>query len=265
MNHLKQLVGLRTIKTGIAVFLAVIIAKIGPFEYPFFMGMTAIIAMDKTMSKSIIMGRNRVLGTLLGAIIGVLLSYVDRGNALLCGIGIIILILLCNKFNLQGSITIGGIVMLAIMVHTDKTPIFYGFHRTLDTLIGASIAFIVNAMVFPYFTLEKLDELTIDIWNQTDKLVLELEQRNIVSFTEIKNNLEKIGIELANYDNELMLRKKREYVDKIKKHYDMAKRLLLEASIIETINDNNEVFDYHINKALNIYQEYIIEVQKKAA
>ena len=64
--------------------------------------------------------------------------------------------------------------MLAIMVHTDKTPIFYGFHRTLDTLIGAFIAFIVNAMIFPYFTLEKLDEIMIDIWTQTDNLVLEL-------------------------------------------------------------------------------------------
>ena len=136
MSHLKQLIGLRTIKTGIAVFLAVIVAKIAHFEYPFFMGMTAIIAMDKTMSKSLIMGRNRVLGTLFGAIIGVLLSYIDRGNALLCGIGIILLILICNRLKLQGSITIGGIVMLAIMVHTDKTPIFYGFHRTLDTLIG---------------------------------------------------------------------------------------------------------------------------------
>ena len=51
MSHLKQLIGLRTIKTGIAVFLAVNVAKIAQFEYPFFMGMTAIIAMDKTMSK----------------------------------------------------------------------------------------------------------------------------------------------------------------------------------------------------------------------
>ena len=102
MSHLKQLIGLRTIKTGIAVFLAVIVAKIAHFEYPFFMGMTDIIAMDKTMSKSLIMGRNRVLGTLFGAIIGVLLSYIDRGNALLCGIGIILLILICNRLKLQG-------------------------------------------------------------------------------------------------------------------------------------------------------------------
>ena len=260
MSHLKQLIGLRTIKTGIAVFLAVIVAKIAHFEYPFFMGMTAIIAMDKTMSKSLIMGRNRVLGTLFGAIIGVLLSYIDRGNALLCGIGIILLILICNRLKLQGSITIGGIVMLAIMVHTYKTPIFYGFHRTLDTLVGAFIAFIVNAMIFPYFTLEKLDEIMIDIWTQTDNLVLELEQRNVVSFAQIKENLDKIGLELSNYDNELMFNKKREYVSKIVKHYEMAEELLFEAQIITTIHDNDEVYDYHVNKALKIYQTYIEQI-----
>ena len=146
------------------------------------------------------------------------------------------------------------------MVHTDKTPIFYGFHRTLDTLIGAFIAFIVNAVIFPYFTLEKLDELMIDIWTQTDNLVLELEQRNVVSFAQIKENLDKIGLELSNYDNELMFSKKREYVSKIEKHYEMAKELLFEAQIITTIHDNDEVYDYHVNKALKIYQTYIEQI-----
>ena len=150
--------------------------------------------------------------------------------------------------------------MLAIMVHTDKTPIFYGFHRTLDTLIGAFIAFIVNAMIFPYFTLEKLDEIMIDIWTQTDNLVFELEQRNVVSFAQIKENLDKIGLELSNYDNELMFNKKREYVSKIVKHYEMAEELLFEAQIITTIHDNDEVYDYHVNKALKIYQTYIEQI-----
>ena len=75
-------IGLRTIKTAIAVTICVILANIFDLEYPFFMGMTAIISMDKTMTNSLKMGRNRVFGTFLGACIGILLSYVDRGNAL---------------------------------------------------------------------------------------------------------------------------------------------------------------------------------------
>ena len=153
-----MLIGLRTIKTGLAVVLSIMIGRLFNLEYPFFIAMTAIISMDKTMMNTLKMGRNRVFGTFLGACIGIMLSYIDRGNALLCGVGMIILITICNYLKLQGSITIGGIVMIAIMVHTDKTPLFYGFHRTLDTLIGAGISFIVNLFVFPYSRLQTIDQ-----------------------------------------------------------------------------------------------------------
>ena len=57
-----------------------------------------------------------------------------------------------------------------------------------------------------------------------------------------------------------MFNKKREYVSKIVKHYEMAEELLFEAQIITTIHDNDEVYDYHVNKALKIYQTYIEQI-----
>ena len=166
---MKKILGLRTIKTGVALALAIFVAQILEIEYPFFVGMTAIISMDKTMTNSLKMGRNRVVGTFLGACIGVLLSYVDRGNPLLCGIGIMMLILICNKLRLQGSITIGGIVMIAIMVHTDKTPLFYGFHRTFDTLICALVSLFVNIVLFPYANNKRLTNIIVQLWEQLIK------------------------------------------------------------------------------------------------
>jgi len=68
---MKKILGLRTIKTGVALALAIFVAQILEIEYPFFVGMTAIISMDKTMTNSLKMGRNRVVGTFLGACIGV--------------------------------------------------------------------------------------------------------------------------------------------------------------------------------------------------
>ena len=151
-------IGLRTLKTGLVVTLSVIISRLIGLEYPFFVVMTAIISMDKTSISSLKMGRNRVFGTFLGAVIGVGLSYIDRGNPFLLGLGVILLIQICNNLKLQGAITIGGIVMTAIMVHTDKTPMYYGFHRTLDTLCGATISFVVNMTVFPYSRMKSIDK-----------------------------------------------------------------------------------------------------------
>lgn len=245
--------------------LSILVGQLLQVEYPFFIAMTAIISMDKTMGNSFKMGRNRVLGTLIGASLGVLLAYIDQGNAFLCGLGILLLIPICNKLHLQGSITIGGIVMLAIMIHTDKSPLFYGFHRTLDTFIGATLSFIVNISIFPYANVKRLDEMTIALWDETDKLVQALSTHEMIDSNKIRNELKEISMELTLYQNEVLLHPKKIWVDKLQKHYDMALRLLLELEVLETINrtTHQDVFDYHINSALTIYNEYIDEIQSR--
>lgn len=258
-------IGLRTIKTGIAVMLSVVVAQILNLEYPFFIAMTALISMDKTMGNSLKMGRNRVVGTFFGACIGVILSYIDRGNPILCGLGMICLIQLCNVTKLKGSITIGGIVMMAIMVHTDKTPLFYGFHRTFDTLIGATLSFLVNALIFPYSTVKRLDETTLKLWEESDVCIEAIKRHELVNLDEMKNQLQEIEVELMLYHNEVLLHKKRDYVNELEKHYEMTQRLLLELEVLETVDRevNKEVFEYHVQKALDIYNSYIQELQEK--
>lgn len=261
-----NLIGLRTLKTAIAVTLSIVIARLFGFEYPFFVAMTALISMDKTMGDSIKTGRNRIMGTFFGALIGISLSYIDRGNALLCGLGMIILIELCNIFNLKGSITIGGIVMIAIMVHTDKTPIFYGFHRTLDTLIGASLSFIVNATVFPYSTVKRLDKIAIGLWDETEKLVMDLKNHKTISTEDIEAKLSAIEGELNLYHHEFLFKNKKQYVAELSEHYNMAKRLLLElkaANAVDTVK-HKDIYDYHIDKTLEIYNSYIEEQVKRS-
>ncbi len=249
-------IGLRTIKTAIAVTLSVVLAKIFDFEYPFFIGMTAIISMDKTMTNSLKMGRNRVFGTFLGACIGILLSSIDRGNALLCGVGVIILIQVCNYLKLQGSITIGGIVMIAIMVHTDKTPLYYGFYRTMDTLIGATISFIVNMTLFPYSTIDRLEKTSESLWREMNIIILQLEKYNLISLTVFEQRLQQAKNEIDLYNSELILNKnKKRAVEELEKHYEVAQTIMQELEICETIDPHKEkqIYDYHIQKAIKIY------------
>ena len=250
-------IGLRTIKTAIAVTLCVIIANIFDLEYPFFMGMTAIISMDKTMTNSLKMGRNRVFGTFLGACIGIMLSYIDRGNALLCGVGVIILITLCNFFKLQGAITIGGIVMIAIMVHTDKTPMYYGYYRTLHTLIGASVSFVVNMSIFPYSTIQRLNETFDSLWIEIHHIINELKNYNFVPIDEFNKKLNLAKTEIYLYRQEIILNKnKKAHIIELEKHYELAKNILLQLQVCETIDAQKDknIYDYHVNKAISLYE-----------
>lgn len=251
-------IGLRTIKTAIAVTLCVIIANLFDFEYPFFMGMTAIISMDKTITNSLKMGRNRIFGTFLGACIGIALSYIDRGNAFLCGLGIIILIQLCNFFKLQGAITIGGIVMIAIMVHTDKTPLYYGYYRTLHTLIGASISFIVNMTILPYSTIDRLEKRFDDLWIEIYGIIEELKNYHLVPLDDFNHKMELAENEIHLYRQEIVFNKKKiATISALEHHCTLAKQILLELKVCETIDSqkNKVVYDYHINKAIELYEK----------
>lgn len=160
MRIIPMNIGLRTLKTAIAVTVSIFLSQLLNLEYPYFVAMTAIISMDKTARLSIDMGRNRVIGTLLGAVIGILFATIDRGNPFLAGLGILIIILISNKLNLPGSITVGSFVCVAIMVHIpdDVSPLFYGLHRTIDSLFGALIAFVINVTFMPGYPVKRLNE-----------------------------------------------------------------------------------------------------------
>lgn len=255
-------IGLRTIKTAIAVTLCVIVANIFDFEYPFFMGMTAIISMDKTMTNSLKMGRNRVFGTFLGACIGIGLSYIDRGNALLCGLGVIILIQLCNFFKLQGAITIGGIVMIAIMVHTDKTPMYYGYYRTLHTLMGATISFLVNMTIFPYSTIERLQKTFDDLWIEIYRIINELENYNLIPLDEFDKKLTLAENEIRLYRQEIVFNKEKiSTITALEHNCTLAKKILLELQVCENIDSSKDkiIYDYHLNKAIELYKNGIVK------
>lgn len=257
-------IGLRTLKTGIVVTLSVIISKILDLEYPFFVVMTAIISMDKTMIHSLKMGRNRVIGTFLGACIGIILSYIDRGNAVLLGIGIILLIQICNQLKLQGAITIGGIVMTAIMVHTDKTPLYYGFYRTLDTLIGATISFVVNMTVFPYSRMKSIDQTTFYFINTLDSIINTAREYQHICLDDLREELQYIKIEIDLCHSEFILnKKKKKSLELLQKHYELAKKVFFELEICETLHIETEkdIYNYHLNKAIDMYTKHIKDFQ----
>ncbi|MBQ9840054.1 MAG: FUSC family protein [Erysipelotrichaceae bacterium] len=258
-------IGLRTIKTGIAVTLSILVSNILRLEYPFFVAMTSIISMDKTAMNSMKMGRNRIMGTFIGAIVGILLAYVDRGNPFLCGIGIIIMILICNALKLNGSIAIGGIVLLAIMIHTDKTPIFYGYNRLLDTIVGAGVALFVNCTFFPYYNVNRLDDIVIKMWHQSDKILDALKNDKEIDLSEIHYEMKVIENELDLYEKEILLRKKKELVQKLRRHHEMTHKLLFEMDVCQSVDRsvNPEVFNYHYQRVHAIYDNYINELQAK--
>lgn len=254
---MRNYIGLRTIKTGISVCLSVIVSNLLALEYPFFVCMTAIISMDKTVLLSLKMGRNRVFGTICGATLGLLFQYIDAGNPLLCGLGIILLIVFLNKMNMTGAIGISGIVFCAMMVHLgDKSPILYGIHRTLDSFIGASITLFVNMLILPYYNVNKLDDKIEYLKSELEKIKDMMTLNQIIDLRGVHELSNGIAFDLDLYMHEIMSAKKKQDVLELCAQYSLLKDIIEEMEIVSKIRHDQHVFDYHMNQITHHFDYY---------
>ena len=167
-------IGMRNVKTAISVFLSLVISKLLKFEYPFYAAIAAVIAMQGSVSSSFKAGKNRMLGTFIGASVGLLLALIRPGNVILCGIGIIIVIYLCNLLKWNNSVSIACVVFLAIMVNLKGgSPLFYSFNRLVDTFVGIGVAVLVNYFISPPDYMNKIIKSCSFLKKKTDDLVKE--------------------------------------------------------------------------------------------
>ncbi len=165
-------IGMRTIKTSIAVTISITLAYILKLNSPFFVGVAAIIAMQDNLVDSYRMGRNRVLGTILGAVVGLLGSLISAGNPIIIGIGIIIVIHLCNKLGWNKSISIASIVFISITLNVEEgSELYYSLNRILDTIVGIVVAVIVNFIISPPLTKDKIYSISINIIDEFSQAI----------------------------------------------------------------------------------------------
>lgn len=141
---------MRNIKTAIAVVLCIIILKQFSDNSPFYACIAAVITMQNTVQSSWKAGLSRMIGTLIGAGVGIFLSLVGFNNAVITGMGIVFVIYLTNLMKQNTSIGIACIAYLAIMVNVkDTTPVNYSIMRTAETFVGILLAMLVNSLILP--------------------------------------------------------------------------------------------------------------------
>ncbi|WP_018249937.1 FUSC family protein [Orenia marismortui] len=141
----------KAFKTGIAVFLSIVIGGFFHINSLFYAAIAAVITLQTKVVDTIKAGQNRVFGTIVGAIIGMCFAIIGQGNAVLCGLGIFLTVLSCQKFGYDKSINIACIVFIAIMInlYDDITPFYYSIYRLKDTLVGIITAIIVDYLILP--------------------------------------------------------------------------------------------------------------------
>lgn len=152
-------VGMRNIKTAFAATLCAAIYFLLD-RNPAFACIGAVFGMGGNMSESRLNGGNRLFGTIIGGVLGIILFriyiifYPDgafHGLMLVLLFFGIVLMILCSQFvQWPGAIQPGGVMLCIILFRTPvETYLSYSIDRIVDTAIGVIIALIVNAILPP--------------------------------------------------------------------------------------------------------------------
>lgn len=144
----RMIVGMRIVKTSLAVAISAFLVLVLKLESPFLASMAALITMQGSLADSFNMAKYRILGTVFGAVIGIAGAYAAHGNPLVLGLGIGIIIFVADKLRWHRAIAIASIVFASIMLGNEgQNTIISSYSRVLDTMIGIVVAVVVNFSV----------------------------------------------------------------------------------------------------------------------
>lgn len=151
-------IGARNIKTALSAFICIILFNAFSKDSAFFACVAAMMCMQDTVENSFKMGKNRMLGTLIGGCVGLLITFLSStlGNhsavyAILTALGTILAIYLCVLSKAKGAVNSACIVLFAITTNLKGVGSYsYAINRTIDTFVGVVVGILVNRYVLPY-------------------------------------------------------------------------------------------------------------------
>lgn len=153
-------IGMRIIKSAVAVFICFLIYLIRGTGMPFYSAIAAILCMQQGVESTKKVGLNRTIGTLIGGAFGVVVLLLERRfipeampwlRYLLTSVAIIPLIYTTILLEQKTASYISCVVFLSVAVNhgSDVVPYAFALNRIIDTLIGIFVALGVNAMRLP--------------------------------------------------------------------------------------------------------------------
>lgn len=141
---------LQMVKTAIAALLAWVIASLLPSDQPpIFAVIAAIIVVQPSVNQSFAKAVERSFGVVLGVVIAMLVGLAFGEQAWTILLAVIVAILLAWALRLAtGATNQVPITAMLVLALGAASPV-YATERIVETMLGAAIAFVVNALVVP--------------------------------------------------------------------------------------------------------------------
>ena len=146
---LKNKIGLRSIKTAIAVMIGLYLSYIFKLYTPLYTSIACVTSMQSSVYDSVNDVTKRGFTAVFGVTLGYFLSKLTENpylEILVCGFGVLLILILLNYFKLNRMASLSCIVFMAsYFSKIDKFQ--YGINRVIGTIIGMLVGLFVNLIV----------------------------------------------------------------------------------------------------------------------
>lgn len=292
-------IGLRTIKTAVAVILAMIAVDfVGASSSRMVFAMLgSMAAMEPTVMDSLEACIVQTASLILGGIVGVLLVALGLPALVSTGIGIIFIILFYNGCRLRFSPSLACLIVVTLCTSDGLHPVAYASGRIWDTAIGLAVGLAVNALVFPYDNSSQIRTLINSLDLEVIRFLEEMfDGDNILPDAEkMTGKIDDMARQLRIFGNQrliLRLKWQQEELEQFRRCEGMGRELLARMEVLSRmgrpgcLNDENRqrlkasgavirdtrtlknpqerdmVTNYHVRQILNLRLELLETMEK---
>lgn len=170
LKNIRIRIGLRTIKTAVAVVISMIIVYFygATSSKLIFAMLGAMAAVMPTFQESLESCISQIIGVIFGALVGLFLVALPLNSLISTGIGIILVITVYNTLQIHYSPSLACFIVVMLCTSPETNAIEYAAGRIWDTAIGLAVGMLINTLIFPYdnsrqirATVKTLDQETI--------------------------------------------------------------------------------------------------------
>ena len=292
-------VGLRMIKTAVAVILALLVVQ--PYGATtakvVFATIGAMSAVGPTFKASLAACLTQFCSVTVGAVLSIVMMWLQVPPIPAVGIGIIILLWMYQYSHLKLLPLLPCLVLVNICLNPEVEAVSYSLGRLWDTAIGLGIGMVINTLVFPYDNSRKIRQTMEGLDSDLIHFLEDLfdGDAHLPEAGQLSRKINALEGQLALFADQRLFRRKRQKreLQTLRTCEDIAHELLVELETLRNmerlgcLNQENRqalrslgaklseeppkrqesvedvVVNYHVARALHLRQELKQALKKK--
>ena len=187
----KYRIGMRAIKTALAVVIGLFISDFFKLNSQIFVAIAAVSSMKPSMSESLDDMKKRLFTAVIGVIIGYLASKISLPlllEPLIAGLGVLIIIYILAILKMRDMTQLSCIVFVASFC-SDSDKVVYAFNRILGTVIGVLVGVLVNYLISSPNIWEDFISVSIKSYNSANRVLREIIYDKRANLNDFNENL----------------------------------------------------------------------------